>query len=75
MAKLLNKCEFCGCRGAMPHNKYVDRCEECGKRYARYISAKSRKHEKALDNVIDEYKVLDNLGYKVPRALKGVSKR
>lgn len=73
MHHILDKCPFCGARRQLSHTKYTDRCEECGLRYCRYMSAKSRNSTKVLEKVIAEYKELDEQGYKVPRALKGVS--
>lgn len=71
---LLAKCEFCGYLNCIAHKKYVDRCEECGKRYARYSSYKSlqrsdptAKRQRLLDKIIDEYKDLRFSGHKVPR--------
>jgi hypothetical protein len=70
----LETCLYCGCRKVFAHEKYTDRCEECGKRYNRYISAKSRKNTKALETVTAEYSLLRNLGCKVPKALREVQK-
>lgn len=73
---LLGKCEYCGRLNCMTHRKYIDRCEECGKRYARLMNYKSElknrytnKGQIRLDKVVDEYRALMYKGYKVPRAI------
>jgi hypothetical protein len=74
---MIAKCEFCGKMNCIAHTKYVDRCEECGKRYAKYSSYKSLqkssptdKRARLLDKIVDEYSDLRRLGYKVPRDLQ-----
>ena len=67
----LKECKFCGVRNMLSHHKYTDRCDICGKRYARYMSAKARGFNKGLQTVVLEYRELELLGFKVPRALKG----
>lgn len=74
---LLAKCEFCGKPDCISHKKYLDRCEECGKRYTKYSNYKSMQRsaptparQRLLDDIVDEYKTLRRLGYKVPRALQ-----
>lgn len=71
---MLIECKFCGAKGCLPHKKYVDRCVECGKRYAKYSSYKSlqrsdptAKRGRRLEAIMVEYQELRSLGYKVPR--------
>lgn len=71
---ILAKCEFCGKLNCIAHKKYVDRCEACGKRYAKYSSYKSlqrsvptHKRQLLLNNILAEYITLKQAGYKVPR--------
>ena len=71
MQQVISICKFCGNRNVLCHNKYNDRCEECGRRYNRYMSAKARGNDKALEAVKLEYRELEMLGFKVPNALKG----
>ena len=73
---LIGKCEYCGRLNCTAHRKYTDRCEECGRRYARFMDYKSRLRNKytnrgqiMLDKVVDEYKILLRKGYKVPRQI------
>lgn len=71
---LVPKCRYCGKVNCIAHAKYVDRCEECGKRYHKYTSYKSQqktrpnwKREQKLEEIRLEYKELKALGYKVPK--------
>lgn len=71
---VIAKCEYCGTPNCIAHKKYVDRCEDCGKRYHRYMSYKSQqksnpnwKREHKLEEIRLEYKELKRLGCKVPR--------
>ena len=73
---LLGKCEYCGRLNCTAHRKYVDRCEECGRRYARFMNYKSylkqnytNKGQIRFDAVVDEYRALMHKGYKVPRTI------
>lgn len=73
----LQKCEYCGSVDCNAHKKYVDRCEECGKRYTKYSSYKSlqkksfnAKRAKLITKLETEYIDLRNAGYKVPRDLQ-----
>ena len=74
---LIARCEYCGKMNCIAHNKYTDRCEECGKRYARYSNYKSLqrsrptvKRQFLLDNIILEYRDLKFAGFKVPRDIE-----
>lgn len=74
---ILQTCNFCGKTECEAHKKYVDRCEECGKRYAKYSSYKSlqrtqftAKRARLLEKIEAEYIDLRNSGYKVPRDLQ-----
>ena len=74
---LLPKCEFCGRVDCIAHKKYTDRCEECGKRYAKYSSYRSLQRKEysgkraaLLVKLEAEYIDLRNAGYKVPRDLQ-----
>ena len=71
---MLAQCNFCGAIHCKPHKKYVDRCDTCGKRYARYATYKSlqrsdpqAKRGRRLEAIMVEYQELRKLGYKVPR--------
>lgn len=71
---LIPKCSYCGKANCITHKKYVDRCEDCGKRYHRYMSYKSQqkvkynwKREAKLEEIRGEYAELRERGYKVPR--------
>lgn len=71
---LLDKCDFCGKLNCVAHGKYYDRCDECGKRYARYSNYKclqkksyTQKRQNAIDAIIEEYKALKKQGFRVPR--------
>ena len=72
--ELIGRCNFCGKQNCIAHRKYLDRCEECGKRYNRYKSYKSlqrsdytNKRQLKLDAIVDEYRHFKRLGFKVPR--------
>ena len=74
---LIAKCEFCGLQNCIAHKKYVDRCEKCGKRYAKYSSYKSQQkthfttaRAKLITKIEAEYIDLRNAGYKVPKDLQ-----
>lgn len=71
---LIAGCSFCGRGNCVAHRKYTDRCEECGKRYAKYQSYKSlqrsaptAKRAALLDELVIEYRLLKRQGYKVPK--------
>lgn len=77
MQNVLTECKFCGVRSCVAHKKYTDRCEECGKRYAKYSSYKSlqrsdytEKRQRRLEELILDYQMLKRNGYKVPRDIK-----
>ena len=74
---LIGKCMFCGKLNCEAHSKYIDRCVDCGKRYAKYSNYKSLqktdfkfKRQVKLEQLIDEYMKLKEKGYKVPRDLQ-----
>lgn len=74
---LLAKCNFCGKMNCIAHTKYVDRCEECGKRYAKYSNYRclqktkpTDKRQKKLDDIVEEYRFLQRRGYKVPKTIE-----
>lgn len=74
---LIAKCEYCGRMNCVGHHTYTDRCEECGKRYAKYSNYKSLQRSRPtvsrgrlLDNIILEYKDLKFAGYKVPHDIE-----
>ena len=70
---LLTTCPCCGMRCVEAHSKYTDRCVECGRRYSRFANYKWKakqgndKAQRALDEVILEYRMLKQAGYKVPK--------
>ena len=71
---VLDKCSYCGMKNCIAHKKYVDRCDECGKRYHRDTSYKSQqksnpnwKREHKLEEIRLEYKELKQQGFKVPK--------
>ena len=71
---LIAKCEFCGKVNCIAHSKYYDRCEDCGKRYAKYANYKSmqktrytNKRQNLLDDIVEEYRKLQRDGFRVPR--------
>ena len=70
----LTVCRFCGVSNCLAHKKYTDRCDECGRRYTKYSNYKSLQRSNPtsarqvlLDRLIDDYKVLKQAGYRVPR--------
>ena len=74
---LIAYCPYCGKVNCIAHSKYVDRCEECGKRYHKYASYKSQqknnpnwKRERKLEEIRLEYKDLKRLGFKVPKDIE-----
>lgn len=77
MQFIIATCSFCGMHNVKCHKKYTDRCEECGKRYTKYANYKSMqksspttKRAKLLEGIIQDYKILKQAGYKVPRDIK-----
>lgn len=71
---VLERCPYCGLMYCVAHKKYVDRCEECGKRYHKYTSYKSQqkkrpsfKREHRLEELRYDYMQLKQAGFKVPR--------
>lgn len=43
--EIIAKCPYCGKLNCKPHAKYKDRCDECGKRYSRYMNYKFKQKE------------------------------
>ena len=71
---LIPICPYCGKVNCIAHSKYVDRCEECGKRYHKYTCYKSQqkknpnwKRAHKLEEIRLEYLELKRRGYKVPK--------
>jgi transposase-like protein len=74
---VLAYCPFCGQQNVQSHMKYNDRCDACGKRYAKYSSYRSMqkkeyspKRDVLLADLISEYRSLMKQGFKVPAAIK-----
>lgn len=73
----LTVCSFCGVANCLSHKKYHDRCEECGRWYTKYSNYKSLQRSNPtsarqvlLDRLVDDYKILKQAGYKVPRDIQ-----
>lgn len=73
---VIGRCPFCGITNCVAHSKYTDRCVDCGKRYTKYSNYKSLqksdfkfKRQAKLEEIIMEYQILKQAGYKVPRDL------
>lgn len=74
---VLARCAFCGQQNVQSHMKYNDRCDACGKRYAKYSSYRSMQkkdykpsRDTILADLIAEYRSLMNQGFKVPASIK-----
>ena len=74
---LITYCPCCGVRNTEAHSKLTDRCVTCGKRYSQYANYKWMvKHkysvaaERRLEELILEYRMLMQCGYKVPKEIK-----
>ena len=63
--RLLNICEWCGQTNVLEHSGHVGMCIECGKRYNRFMSARS-----TINECVDYYKQQRAAGYTVPIVLK-----
>lgn len=73
---MIAHCPCCGMNFVDRHSKYADRCVDCGKRFSRYANYKYRarqgdtKAERLLDQIVLDYKILKQAGYKVPKDIK-----
>ena len=74
---IISRCPFCGMTNCEAHKKYSDRCVDCGKRYTKYSNYKSLqksdfkfKRQAKLEEIIRDYQILKQAGYKVPRDLQ-----
>lgn len=75
--RILANCNYCGLTNAQSHAKYNDRCDMCGKRYAKYTNYRALqksnytvKRDAALADIISEYKALQAAGFRVPDSIR-----
>ena len=74
---IITECKFCGARETEVHQKYTDRCLDCGRTYGQYKNYQSLQRSKPtasrqalLDQLTFDYKVRKQAGYKVPRDIE-----
>lgn len=75
--RVLATCNYCGLTNVQSHAKYNDRCDMCGKRYAKYTNYRALqksnytvKRDAALADIISEYKALQAAGFRVPDSIR-----